>query len=279
MYRNGRNRRGIEEKNDNFKTLLILTGSVLAIAVITFIVTYSIYNSKMKQNTDDVFDATKLASLSNNVISESASSEMGKNINQVKNEMNSTNTNNVVNILNSSNTVKKNNTTTTSANTVKSNTVTQNNTTQNTVVEEKKEETKKDPTFIKPVEGEILREFAKDNLVYSQTLDEWITHLGIDIKADKTTVVKVAADGVVETIKNDPRYGLTVIIAHDNGFKTVYSNLLTAEFVTEGEKVKSGQTLGTVGNNAAFEVADEPHLHFEMMKDNEKVDPKIYVKY
>lgn len=279
MYRNGRNRRGIEEKNDNFKTLLILTGSVLAIAVITFIVTYSIYNSKMKQNTDDVFDATKLASLSNNVISESASSEMGKNINQVKNEMNSTNTNNVVNILNSSNTVKKNNTTTTSGNTVKSNTVTQNNTTQNTVVEEKKEETKKDPTFIKPVEGEILREFAKDNLVYSQTLDEWITHLGIDIKADKTTVVKVAADGVVETIKNDPRYGLTVIIAHDNGFKTVYSNLLTAEFVTEGEKVKSGQTLGTVGNNAAFEVADEPHLHFEMMKDNEKVDPKIYVKY
>lgn len=281
MYRNGRNRRGIQEKNDNFKTLLILTGSVLAIAVITFIVTYAIYNSKMKQNTDDIFDAAKLASLSNNVISESASSEMGKNINQVKNEMNATNTNNVVNITNSvKNTVKNNKTTTTtSTNATKQNTVAQNNTTQNTVVEEKKEETKKDPTFIKPVEGEILREFAKDNLVYSQTLDEWITHLGIDIKADKTTVVKVAADGVVETIKNDPRYGLTVIIAHDNGFKTVYSNLLTAEFVTEGEKVKSGQTLGTVGNNAAFEVSDDPHLHFEMIKDNEKVDPKIYVKY
>lgn len=291
MYRNGRKRRGAEGNNDNFKTLLILTGSVLAIAVITFIITYSIYNSKIKQDTEGILDSTRLASLANNTMSESASSEIGKTVNQVKNEMNSTNTNNVVNISSSSNTVKntnKNNTvttttknttnTTSAANTAK-NTTNENSSTTNTVDKEVKEEVKKDPTFIKPVEGEIIRDFAKDNLVYSQTLDEWITHLGIDIKADKTTVVKAAADGVVETIKNDPRYGLTVIISHDNGYKTVYSNLLTSEFVTEGENIKSGQTIGTVGNNAAFEISDDPHLHFEMTKDNEKVDPKIYIKF
>ena len=134
------------------------------------------------------------------------------------------------------------------------------------------------PIFVKPVEGEIIREYAKDKLVYSETLQEWITHNGVDIKANKTTVVKSAADGKVSSIKNDPRYGLTVVIDHGNGYKTVYANLLTAEFVTEGEAVKSGQTIGTVGNTATFEILDEPHLHFELIQNDEYLDPSIYIK-
>ena len=51
-----------------------------------------------------------------------------------------------------------------------------------------------------------------------------------------------------------------------------------SEFVVEGEKVEKGQSLGTVGNTAAFEIADEPHLHFEILKDNVAVDPNIYLK-
>ena len=139
-------------------------------------------------------------------------------------------------------------------------------------------ETVKDPEFTKPVEGEIIREYAKDNLVYSATLDEWITHGGIDIAAAKTTVVKASADGTVKSIKNDPRYGLTVVIEHTNGFESVYSSLLTAEFVNVGEEIKQGQTIATVGNTATFEIADETHLHFEIKKDGENVDPNIYIK-
>ena len=93
--------------------------------------------------------------------------------------------------------------------------------------------------------------------MYSETLKEWITHLGIDIKAEKATVVKASADGTVKAIKNDPRYGLTIIIEHSNGYQTLYANLLTTEFVSEGEKVKSGQTIGTVGDTAVYEVVDE----------------------
>ena len=47
----------------------------------------------------------------------------------------------------------------------------------------------------------------------------------------------------------------------------------------EGEKVSTGQTIGTVGNTATFEIADESHLHFEILKDNIQVDPTIYIKY
>lgn len=145
----------------------------------------------------------------------------------------------------------------------------------------KSEETKietKEITFAMPIEGEIIRGFAKDNLVYSETLQEWVVHQAIDIKAESRDVVKAAAGGTVIAIKNDPRYGLTVIIEHDGGFKTVYSNLLTAEFVVEGEKVKQGQTIGTIGSSATFEIADESHLHFEMLKDSIYVDPTIYIK-
>ena len=132
--------------------------------------------------------------------------------------------------------------------------------------------------FAKTVEGEIVKDFAKENLIFSETLQEWTVHTGIDIKAEKTTVVKSAEAGTVKSIKNDPRYGLTIVVEHANGFQTVYSNLLTSEFVVEGEKVEKGQSLGTVGNTAAFEIADEPHLHFEILKDSIQVDPNIYLK-
>ena len=139
-------------------------------------------------------------------------------------------------------------------------------------------ETKKEITFIKPTEGEVICEFAKDNLIYSETLKEWITHTAIDIKADKTSVIKSSADGVIKSIVNDPRYGLTVVIEHDEGYETVYSNLLTAEFVVVGEEVTQGQTIGTAGNTAAFESNMECHLHFELLKDGEYLDPTIYLK-
>ena len=148
-----------------------------------------------------------------------------------------------------------------------------NTNTQNNVVE-----TKKEITFVKPTEGDVICEYAKDNLIYSETLKEWITHTAIDIKADKTSVIKASAEGIVKSIVNDPRYGLTVVIEHDDGYETVYANLLTAEFVVVGEEVTQGQTIGTVGNTASFESSMECHLHFELIKDGEYLDPAIYLK-
>lgn len=139
-------------------------------------------------------------------------------------------------------------------------------------------ETKEEITFVKPTDGEVISEYAKDNLIYSETLKEWITHTAIDLKADKTSVIKAAADGVVKSIVNDPRYGLTVVIQHDEGYETVYANLLTAEFVVVGEEVSQGQTIGTAGNTASFESCMESHLHFELLKDGEYLNPSIYLK-
>ena len=250
--------------------------AILAVIVFGLLIYSKSLNDEVKEGT---LTSEQLSNILNGTSSsentESASTEIGKSVNEVEtelkenkavsnNETNTTNTNSNTNVL-TTNKVNANNSTTQT-----------NSKDENT--KKNKEETSVELCFEKPVEGDIVRDFAVDNLIYSETLQEWTTHTGIDIKADKTTVVKSAEAGTVKTIKNDPRYGLTIIIEHANGFQAVYSNLLTSEFVVEGEKVEKGQSLGTVGNTAAFEIADEAHLHFEIIKDGVQVDPNIYLK-
>ena len=219
----------------------------------------------------------------NSNTTESASTEIGKTVEESEKEKEEENKNATQNNTSNSASSKTKNvnvnsssTPTTNANQNKNSQNT--NTTENKTVQTNTEEVKQELSFIKPVEGDVVREYAKDNLLYSETLKEWVTHTGIDIKAEKTTVVKAAEKGTVKTIKNDPRYGLTIVIDHGDGMQTVYSNLLTSEFVVEGENVEKGQTIGTVGNTAVFEIADEPHLHFEILKNSIAEDPSIYIK-
>lgn len=273
-----RNRRQFFNEEKETKKIVIISLSVLIIAVVAFIITFLIYNNFLDKNIEiaktNKSSITELMNI-NEQSSSQASSSIGKSVNEVKGESGQTNEeqNNVeVNkiAINTSNMEKE-----TKENTIKTNEIQENVVKQPEV---KKEEKVPNPTFIKPVEGEISVEFAKDTLIYSNTLKEWVTHMGVDIKADKATVVKASAEGTVKSIKNDPRYGITVVVEHVNGFKTIYSNLLTAEFVSEGENVKKGQTLGTVGNTATFEIADASHLHFEMQKNDTNLDPTLYIK-
>lgn len=267
MRRN--NRRPFNNEERESKKLIIISISVLIIAVLAFIITFVVYSNYLNKNVDiaefDSYSITDLGKI-NGITSSEASSSIGKTVNEMQestNEIeNTTNTEKIA--INTSN--------------MKKETTNEETKAQTTIVETKKEEKVPDPTFKRPVEGEVTTNFAKDTLIYSETLQEWVTHNGIDIKADKTTIVKASADGTIKSIKNDPRFGITVVIEHVNGYSTIYANLLTAEFVKEGEQVKQGQTIGTVGNTATFEIADEPHLHFEILKDNEYVDPNLYLK-
>jgi len=131
--------------------------------------------------------------------------------------------------------------------------------------------------FIMPVTGGVTFAFAQDKLVYSKTLEEWRTHSGVDLAAERGTPVKAVAKGVITDIKKDPRFGITVIIDHENGLKTVYSNLASDDMVSPNQKVAQGDIIGAVGNTAAFESAEQPHLHFEVLKDDKPVNPEDYL--
>lgn len=271
-----RGRRNFDE-NYETKKIIYITIAVIGIAILAFGITFAVYSNKLGKEIKQGEFASKITDLSTSENNESsqASSMIGKNVNEVQKENTNENTTKIA--INTSKVEQTNTQVQTNTDVKNTNSNTTSNTITNTA-KETKEEKKEELKFIKPVEGETVREFAKEKLVYSETLKEWITHNGIDIKAEKKTIVKASEKGIVKSIKNDPRYGITVVIEHEEGYVTVYSNLLTAEFVKEGEKVESGQTIGTVGNTAAFEVSDEPHLHFEMLKDNEYIDPSLYIK-
>lgn len=280
------------EENTRGSGKIVLYISV-AVAIFIVIVAYAImFNNIQEKNEDErlaeIENQEKIAEQQSLIIDlgsteeenlESVSTQIGKTVEEKEKEASvnkdekNTTLNEETSTNKSENTIQNKET---KENTIKK--TSSNNTEKNIKNETKKEEPKKEITFTMPVEGEIVRGFAKDSLVYSKTLQEWIVHQAIDIKANSRDVVKASAEGTVTAIKNDPRYGLTVIIEHTDGFKTVYSNLLTAEFVVEGEQVKQGQTIGTIGSSATFEISDEPHLHFEMLKDSIYVDPSIYIK-
>lgn len=276
------NRIKVQNSSSTLDKTILYTGIGLAVLAVIVFALYMYSKSLNEDMKNSTMDLEKIASISENNTenTQSASTNIGKTVEESKNETSNSSETNQANTTvenKTNNTIAKNttnNTTTNKAtNTAKS---TNTNSTKNEVQTEVT--TTKELSFQKPVDGDIVREYAKDNLIYSATLEEWTTHMGIDIKTEKTTVVKAAEEGTIKSIKNDPRYGLTIVIEHENGFQTVYSNLLTSEFVIEGEKVEKGQSIGTVGNTAVFEIADEAHLHFEIWKDSLPVDPNIYIK-
>lgn len=133
------------------------------------------------------------------------------------------------------------------------------------------------PEFIMPTIGNVSKTFSIDALVWSNTMEDYRTHNGIDICAAAGEGVMAAADGIVTEVYPDPMMGNTVVIAHDGESETVYQNLGDHIAVSVGDTVKSGEVIGTVGESAIIEIAEEPHLHFEMRVDGVRVDPLSHI--
>lgn len=143
-----------------------------------------------------------------------------------------------------------------------------------------KEEDKKPHklTFVSPIVGDITKGHSIDTPVFSDTLQEWRVHTGIDISADEGSEVYASADGVVTKIYSDPFLGKTVEISHDGGILTVYSNLSSSDIaVREGQTVESGALIGKVGDTSISELADEAHLHFAIKVNGVSVNPLDYI--
>ena len=133
------------------------------------------------------------------------------------------------------------------------------------------------PTFSMPTMGNISAEFSIDTLVFSNTMEDYRTHNGIDVCAPVGQAVCAAADGVVKEVYEHPMMGYTVVISHDGYAESVYQNLYEEATVKVGDIVKSGDVIGAIGESAIIEIAEEPHLHFEMCIAGERVNPLDFI--
>ncbi len=136
--------------------------------------------------------------------------------------------------------------------------------------------------YVSPVQdpnATVTSPFSMDKLIYSVTLDQYMTHCGIDIEAPEDCQVLAIEEGTVTSIYNDDRYGTSIEITHPDKIVSIYSNLSTAEMVEVGDVVKKGQIIGGVGSTGLFESLEPSHLHFEIIKDGAYVNPEEYVSF
>jgi len=114
-----------------------------------------------------------------------------------------------------------------------------------------------------PVAGSVIASFGIQTHPRYRTK---INNLGIDIKVQNTSPVRVVADGKVSFADRFIGYGNLVIVDHGAGYFTLYGNLTTVETVVNA-LVSAGTTIGTV----------DDYLHFEIRKDGQPLNPKDWL--
>lgn len=94
-------------------------------------------------------------------------------------------------------------------------------------------------------------------------------HPGVDIAVPTGTYIRAAGPGVVEVAQDDPIYGLFVTLEHGNGYRTVYGHA-SQLLVQPGDSVRRNEVIALTGSTGR---STAPHLHFEVLRDGEPVDP------
>ena len=130
---------------------------------------------------------------------------------------------------------------------------------------------------IAPVSGTAIMDYSVDQLAYNPTTRDWRTHDGVDLTAAVGEQVKAACAGTVSAVYDDELLGMTVVIAHADGYATHYANLAATPAVHAGDTVAAGDVIGAVGETALLESGEEPHLHFAVYAAGTPVDPAEYL--
>ena len=132
-----------------------------------------------------------------------------------------------------------------------------------------------EPSFVRPVAGKNAKPFSGDELVYNRTLNDWRTHNGLDITCAADAQVKSAVAGKVCNIYEDDMWGLVVDVQADDVVWR-YTGLDKATLqVKTGDALKAGQPIAKIGT-AEAEIGEAPHLHLEVLKGGNYVDPEHY---
>ena len=127
---------------------------------------------------------------------------------------------------------------------------------------------------IQPVSNKELRRLASGfGMRVHPIYKVKMMHPGIDFSAPQGTPVYATGAGKVAVVKTSlSGYGKQVIIDHGFGYRTRYAHLQDFS-VKQGQQVERGQSIGLVGNTGT---STAPHLHYEVFRDDERVNPIYY---
>lgn len=132
-------------------------------------------------------------------------------------------------------------------------------------------------TITWPVNGEVILPYSMETTVYFETLDQYQCNPGMLIAAGNGTTVKNAFLGQVTKVTSDNLYGNMVTLYIGNDYSIVYGQLDTI-YVKEGDFVKAGESIGTIGNPTRSFAEEGSHLFFQMLEGENTIDPLLFIE-
>ena len=133
-------------------------------------------------------------------------------------------------------------------------------------------------TFINPLSDcTIALDYSIDKLIYNPTLGWFETNLGIDLVSGTSSDVLASSAGTVTNIYTNSLEGTVIIIKHNDKYSTLYGSLDEDVKVEIGDTVVSGQKIGTLSASAGNKSSLGEHLHFQLIKDGNKINPNDYL--
>ena len=134
------------------------------------------------------------------------------------------------------------------------------------------------PTYVVPIKNAtISKDYSATELQYNDTLKQWEIHKAIDFLASDDTQVYAISNGTVSNIYTNYLEGTVIEITHDKGLTSVYKSLNKEVKVSVGDKVSAGQVIANVADTMAQELNSGAHLHFELIKNGNKINPADYL--
>lgn len=123
----------------------------------------------------------------------------------------------------------------------------------------------------RPVPGKISSKFGKRK---DPLLKKNAFHPGIDFRGHTGDKIMATADGTVKKATRNKVLGRYVILAHGNGFETIFAHMHKT-LVKKGDPVKRGQVIGLIGNTGR---STGSHLHYGIRYNDESIDPMKYLR-
>ena len=134
------------------------------------------------------------------------------------------------------------------------------------------------PTYVVPMKNAtIAKDYSATELQFNDSLKQWEIHKAIDFIANEDKNVYTISNGTVSNIYTNYLEGTVIEISHNNGLVSVYKSLSKDVSVAVGDKVSAGQIIGNVSSSMAQELNSGNHLHFELLKNGNKINPNDYL--
>ena len=133
-----------------------------------------------------------------------------------------------------------------------------------------------DTLMLWPISGMVLMDYSMDKTVYHKTLEQYKYNPAMIIAGAQGDQVIAGVSGIVKSIDESAQTGTTVNVDFGNGYEAFYGQLISLEVKT-GDYVDATTTLGYVAEPTKYYSSEGSNLYFEMRKDGQPVDPKVYL--